>query len=115
MPVNMPLHMPLYKTLAASAFLAALSLTGVAHADEKLAQKSGCLGCHKMDSKLIGPAFKDVAERYRGNQGALDVLTAKVKGGSKPGEALNWGTTPMPPSQAPEADVRTVIQWVLGQ
>ncbi len=100
--------------LSVTAVAAALMLSGGAAADEALAQKSGCLACHKVDAKLVGPAFKDVAAKYRGDAGAIDRLTAKVKGGSKPGEPLNWGTLAMPPSPAPEADVRKVIEWVLS-
>lgn len=93
--------------------LVAFTLSTTAGADEALAQKSGCFACHRVDSKLVGPAFKEVAAKYRGDAGALDRLTAKVKGGSKRGEPLVWGTMAMPPSPAPEADVRKVVEWVL--
>ncbi len=95
--------------------VAALALVsgGVASADEALAQKSGCFACHRVDTKLVGPAFKDVAAKYRNDPGAIDRLTAKVKNGSKPGEPLLWGSMAMPPSTAPEADVRKVVKWVL--
>jgi cytochrome c len=83
---------------------------GWVQADDALAMKSGCLGCHKADVKLVGPAFKDIAEKYRGQDVAAD-LTAKVKGGSKGGV---WGQMPMPPSPAPEADVKTVVEWILA-
>lgn len=93
---------------------ATLVAGGVASADEALAQKSGCFACHRVDTKLVGPAFKDVAAKYRHDPGALDRLSAKVKNGSKPGEPLVWGSMAMPPNPAPEADIRKVIKWVLA-
>lgn len=94
------------------AVIAALVISGSAMADAALAQKSGCFACHRVDTKLVGPAFKEVAAKYRNDPGAVDRLTAEVKSGSKPGKLI-WGTMAMPPSPAPEADVRNVIKWVL--
>lgn len=92
---------------------AILGMSGPVLADQALATQSGCMGCHKADAKLIGPAFKDIAAKYKGDAAAVDMLTAKVKAGSKPGEPLNWGSMMMPPSPAPEDDVRTVVRWIL--
>ena len=78
-------------------------------ASEELYMKSGCNACHKPDVKLVGPAFKDIAEKYRGQDVAAE-LTAKVKTGSPGGV---FGQIPMPPSPAPEADVRVVVDWIL--
>jgi cytochrome c len=83
-------------------------------ADQMLAMRSGCLGCHKADAKLVGPAFKDVAAKYASEAGAIDRLAAKVKAGSTPGEPLIWGTTAMPPSQASLDDIKGVVTWVMG-
>ncbi len=79
-------------------------------ADQALAMKSGCMGCHKPDQKLVGPAFKDVAAKYAGQAGIVDTLTARVKTGSPGG---NWGDAAMPPSPAPEADVKQVVTWIM--
>jgi cytochrome c len=73
--------------------------------------KSGCLGCHKVDQKLVGPAFKDVATKYAGEAGIVDTLTARVKAGSPGG---TWGPAPMVPSPAPEADVKKVVTWIMS-
>ena len=81
-------------------------------ADEATARGSGCLGCHQIDKKTVGPAIKDIAGKY--GDGDVDALVATVKAGRGPNE-LQWGTVPMPPSPAPEADVRTVVQWMLSQ
>lgn len=82
-------------------------------ADPVLALQSGCMGCHKAEGKLLGPAFTEIAARYRADATAVETLTAKVKAGSQPGEALNWGTMQMPPSPAKADDVRTIVRWIL--
>ena len=81
-----------------------------ASANEALAQKSGCLACHNVNVKIIGPAYKDVAAKYRGQAGAEDKLVAKVKAG---GSGV-WGPIPMPAHpQVKEEDIRTIVKWVL--
>ena len=91
--------------LSLSAGLAAPAL-----ADLALAQSKNCMSCHAVDKKLIGPAFKDVAAKYKDNKGALDMLAAKiVKGG-----AGAWGPVPMPANtQVSEADAKKLAAWVL--
>ena len=80
------------------------------NADQVTAMKSGCLGCHKADAKLVGPSFKDVAAKYAGQEGIVDELAATVKAGSAGGK---WGKTPMPESPAPLEDIKKVISWML--
>ena len=83
-----------------------------ASASQELAMKSGCMTCHGVDKKLIGPAFKDVAAKYRGNKAAEADLFKKVHEGSKG----VWGDIPMPPNKhVKEDDIRTIIKWVLSQ
>jgi cytochrome c len=98
------------------AFVVAASLAAVfalpASANQELATKSGCATCHAVDKKIIGPGFKDVAQKYRGNKAAEADLVKKVKGGSKG----VWGDIPMPPNaHVSDADVKTLVQWVLSQ
>ena len=85
----------------------------VAQADTdpaELAKRKGCLACHGMEKRVVGPAFKDVASRYKG-QGVEDKLIEKLRHGG--GGA--WGSMPMPPNpDLPEAEARRLIQWVLG-
>ncbi len=81
-----------------------------AAADQTVAMKSGCLGCHKADAKLVGPGFNDIAAKYAGQDGVVDSLAAIVKSGSPGG---NWGEIPMPASPAPLEDIKTVIAWIL--
>src|SRR4051812_33095479 len=83
-----------------------------ASANEKLAQSSGCMTCHGVDKKVIGPAFKDVAAKYRGNKAAEGDLIKKVKNGTKG----TWGDIPMPPNaHVSDADVKTLVEWILSQ
>ena len=101
------------KTLVISLFVSAglLASAGNALASEALAKKYNCLTCHAMDKKLVGPAYKDVAAKYRGDAGAEAKLVAKVKNG---GSGV-WGPIPMPPnSTVPDADVKALVKWVLS-
>jgi cytochrome c len=92
--------------------MAALALlaTAQAKANEDLAKKSNCLACHLLDKKSVGPAYKEVAKKYKGQADAEAKLIAKVKAG---GQGV-WGPVPMPPNAAvPDADVKTLVQWIL--
>ncbi len=88
-------------------------LSGSVQADQMLAMQSGCLGCHKADAKLVGPAFKDIAAKYAGDPAEIDRLTSKVKAGSTPGEPLVWGSVAMPPNQASPDKIKQVIEWIM--
>ena len=101
------------KTLATCLFVSAglLAGTGNALASDALAKKYGCLACHTVDKKLIGPAYKDVAAKYKGDAGAEAKLVTKVKNGG----AGAWGQIPMPPNAAvPDADIKILVKWVLS-
>jgi cytochrome c len=77
-----------------------------------LAQKSGCFVCHAIDKKSVGPAWRDVAAKYRGDAGAEAKLVAKVsKGGSGA-----WGSTPMPANspRVKDADIRALVKFTLS-
>lgn len=82
-----------------------------AQAAMALAEKNLCFSCHKVDARVVGPAYKDVAAKYKGDPGALDRLIAKV---AKGGKGV-WGTVAMPPNKdVSEADIRTIVTWVLS-
>lgn len=75
-----------------------------------LANKYSCTSCHNADVKLIGPAFKSVAEKYKDQPDALKTLATKVRNGG----AGNWGRIPMPAHpDVPEADLNQLVSWVL--
>lgn len=76
-----------------------------------LAQKNACLSCHGVDGKIVGPAYKDIAKKYKGDKGAEAKLIAKVKNG---GSGV-WGSVPMPPnSHVADADIKAIVQWILA-
>lgn len=89
---------------------------GQASADLELAKKSGCLACHSVDAKVVGPAWKDVAAKYKGNAGAKDMLVAKVKAGGKGNWTEVTGGVPMPPysPRVADADIEKLVTFVLG-
>ena len=79
-------------------------------AAEALMQKSGCVACHAVDKKVIGPAYKEVAAKYKSDKDAATKLAAKVKAG---GQGV-WGPVPMPPNaQVSDADIKTLVGWIL--
>lgn len=95
-----------FAALAAASFLASVS----ASADQALATSKNCMTCHAVDKKLVGPAFKEVAAKYAG-QNVVDKLATKImKGGSGV-----YGPVPMPANtQVNEADAKKLAAWVLS-
>ena len=102
----MKLILPLVVTVT----LGFVSQANADDAAKALAQKSGCLACHSVEAKVVGPAFKDVAAKYKG-KGAEGKLIAKVKAG---GSGV-WGPVPMPANspQVKDDDIKTIVTWVL--
>jgi cytochrome c len=79
-------------------------------AAQALMQKGGCSACHAIDKKVVGPAYQDVALKYKGDKDALAKLSDKVKKG---GSGV-WGSVPMPPNaQVSEADIKNLVGWIL--
>jgi cytochrome c len=80
------------------------------------AKQHGCIACHAIDSKMMGPAWKDVSARYRGDEGAREMLIAKVKAGG----AGNWndvtGGIPMPPNspRVPDDAIAGLVDFILS-
>lgn len=98
-------------TAAAAAALAGNAHAADAKSAQALAQTSGCLACHTVDKKLVGPSYKDIANRYRQDKGAEAKLVKKVKEGGKG----VWGEIPMPPNaHVKDADIKALVQWVLS-
>jgi cytochrome c len=82
-----------------------------AFASLELATKSACTACHAIDKKLVGPSYKDVAAKYKGNAKAEAMLVEKVKKGG----VGTWGQVPMPPNaNVKDEDVKTLVKWVLS-
>lgn len=76
-----------------------------------IVQKNKCVSCHAVDSQAVGPAYREIAKKYHGDATAPDKLFAKVRNGG----AFVWGEVPMPPNPGiSDADLRTVIAWILA-
>jgi cytochrome c len=104
------------KILAISAAAAILVISSQAQADLDLAKKSGCLACHSVEKKVVGPAWKDVSAKYKGDAGAKAVLIAKIKKGGKGNWTKVTGGAPMPPysPRVKDADIEKMVDFVLG-
>lgn len=90
--------------MVAAIAAAALGVAGTASAQEALAKSSGCLNCHAVDTKKIGPSFKDVAAKYKGKADAQATLAAKLS--SAKGH---------PEVKAKGDDLNNILKWVLAQ
>lgn len=100
-----------FSTLARTGLGLGLALgAGTALADLQLAQQSGCLVCHSVETAIVGPAWKDVAAKYKGDASAQATLSAKVKAGG----AGNWGEVPMPPNvTVSDENIQALVAWIL--
>jgi cytochrome c len=85
---------------AASALAAGF---GFAQSGAGVVKEKGCLNCHEVDKKKVGPSFKDIAAKYKGNKGAEGSLTAKLKDG-----------TGHPKAAASDAEIKAAVQHVLS-
>jgi len=97
------------KSAIFAAIVAIAALPAVAN--EELAKKNACTACHAVDKKIVGPAFKEVAAKYRSDKTAEAKLVKKVKEG---GVGV-WGQVPMPPnSTVSDKDIQALVKWVLS-
>lgn len=108
--MNQQLQNALLLGLAAATIMIA---TPSAHASEAIVKKARCVACHAVDQKRVGPAYQDVAAKYKGDAKAPAMLFAKVREGGKG----NWGEIPMIPHPADKIsddDLKAAIQWILS-
>jgi cytochrome c len=92
------------KRIALIASLAlGLAAAGTTQAQEALAKSSGCLTCHSVDTKKVGPSYKDTAAKYKGKADAEATLIAKLTEGKA-----------HPATKASPADIKSLVQWVLA-
>jgi len=99
-------------SLHAAIGAALLLSSGFAQANPDLAKKHNCTACHAVDKKVIGPAYQDVAKKFKGQADAGTKLAKSVKAGS----SGVWGPVPMPPNPGvADADIKTLVDWVLAQ
>ena len=90
---------------------AGIVMAGQAQADEALAKAKNCMSCHAIDKKLVGPAYKEVAAKYKGDAKAPAMLAEKIKAGGKG----VWGQVPMPPNNVTPEEATKLANWVLSQ
>ena len=82
-----------------------------AQADEALLKKHNCTACHQIYKKVVGPGYKDVAKKYKGQKDVAVKLAEKVKKGGQGA----WGPVPMPPNaQVPDADIKKMVDYILA-
>lgn len=93
---------------------AGLLVAGNALAEDgaALAKKSNCTTCHAVDQTRVGPAFKEVAAKYRNDKGAQATLEKKVRSGG----SGSWGKMPMPATamSVSDDDIKNIVRWVLS-
>lgn len=86
-------------------------ISAQALADQTLAKNKNCFACHAVDQTVVGPSFKDVATRYRGDTAALNHLVHKIQKG---GDGV-WGNIPMPPNtQVNDVQAKKLTNWILA-
>lgn len=89
---------------------APVAAPAAASAGETLFQGKGCVACHNVDNKLVGPALKEVAGKYAGQADAVAHLVDSITHGS----SGRWGAIPMPPNAVSDEEAATLAEWVLS-
>ncbi len=97
----------IFLALSAALFTAA-SLPALA--DRSLAMSKGCIACHDVDKKVVGPVFKEVARKYKGNKDASAQVATSILKGSKG----KWGDVEMPPNAVKDAEAKKLADWILS-
>ena len=99
------------KRVLFAVFALSALVSNVAFANVELAKEKNCLACHAIDNKLVGPGYKEVAAKYKGDKTAEAKLAQKIlKGGSG-----SWGAIPMPANpHVSDAEVATLVKWILS-
>ncbi|MBL8329152.1 MAG: c-type cytochrome [Rubrivivax sp.] len=85
-------------------------IAGPAFASQDLANKKGCMACHAVDKKLVGPSYKDVAAKYAKDKDAVAKLAEKIQKGS----TGVWGPVPMPANSVTADEAKTLAAWVMA-
>ncbi|MFO1398536.1 MAG: cytochrome C' [Burkholderiales bacterium] len=85
------------------AVAAGLTMAGAANAQEDLAKSGGCMTCHAVDTKKMGPSFKDIAAKYKGKADAQATIVANLKAGKG-----------HPAVKTSDADTASLVKWILA-
>jgi cytochrome c len=96
----------------AAAALSCIAAPALAQDAQALLRDKGCLACHSIDTKVVGPAYKDVAKKFAGRKDAEAYLSKRIIEGSK-GE---WGPIEMPPNKTvvSELQAHTLAKYILS-
>ena len=90
------------------AVLVGLLMAGGASASEKMVKDLGCMSCHNMERKVVGPSFKQIAERYH----AVETVDAHLF--IMNGSLRRWGPVPMPVQpKVTEDQAKAIVKWIL--
>ncbi len=106
--------------VAGSLTIAAAGWSGAASADSvlagyELAKQNACLGCHTVERKRVGPGFREIATKYRGDPTSQAQVQARLEKKVRDGGSGVWGVIPMPAHpRMSDADIHTVVAWVLA-
>lgn len=101
----------MYKHLVSTLFVATLLSAQPTFADQAKAQAAGCMACHQVAAKVVGPSYQDVATKYKGNADAKAMLIGKVRNGG----VGTWGQIPMPPNAVvSDEDLAAIMDWILA-
>jgi cytochrome c len=96
--------------IALSTLATLLAASGPVFASAELAGKKNCLACHAVDKKLVGPSYKEVAAKYKGQKDAVSMLATKIQKGS----VGVWGQVPMPANPVTPDEAKQLATWVLS-
>jgi cytochrome c len=103
------------KRLASLTLIAFIASPAIASdGPEALLEQARCGMCHQIDSPMLGPSYRAIAERYRGQDGAAEEIFVRLREGSQG----VWGQAPMPPvaeAVMSDDDLRSVIDWTLSR
>ena len=104
------------KSVVLALGLTAMAASSSVLADLDLAKKSGCLACHSVEKKIVGPAWKDVGAKYKGDAAARAALINKVKKGGKGNWTAVTGGAPMPPysPRVSDENIEKLVDFVLS-
>ena len=91
---------------SATALAPAITLGSI----KSVLDKNACLACHGMNNKLVGPSLKDIAARYKTTDGAVSLLSGKIKNGGQGA----WGSIPMPAQALSVAESTQIAKWLMG-
>jgi cytochrome c len=93
-------------------FIACLATTAPLMASADIARTNGCMACHSVDKKIVGPAFRDIAQRYATTPSAHELIAKSIRSGG----GGKWGQIPMPAQrQVNETQAKELAKWILDQ